>query len=411
LSPHQLLLSFRRPEIRDSSRAFQLKHQLAFDWPWEWGPCPWGPPQILSYHHRDATQTGLSGTLSAIPTTSSPSVLGSIFKLALPIHSFSELLEGHRWQQADPQRRSFLPMSEGGRWRWYRLLMKNRSPIQFLREGAGSAPDQPTLLEWLRLSELQPSSQNFDQSSSPGRPLQFAAVLGAPVEHSRTPAVHFEFFKSRGAPVFAIQVSREDWQEGALNALREFGLRWAAITSPLKDLAFQKLQSPSPFVRDLGAVNTLAWNNSLSQWVGTNTDSAGLAQALACHIPNYRNLHFAIWGGGGTLEIAKQVLPQTSTSYSSRTGQARTPNTFLESPDVILWSVGRKNFDLNPRFPPSEWKPKFILDMNYTEDSPGLEYALKTKIHYFNGLEMFKGQAFSQQEFWKALDPHEQYDE
>lgn len=53
--------------------------------------------------------------------------------------------------------------------------------------------------------------------------------------------------------------------------------------------------------------------------------------------------------------------------------------------------------------PPKHWKPSRIIDINYTEDSPGLEYALKVQAQYTAGMGFFKEQAKKQREIFKQL--------
>jgi shikimate 5-dehydrogenase len=50
--------------------------------------------------------------------------------------------------------------------------------------------------------------------------------------------------------------------------------------------------------------------------------------------------------------------------------------------------------------PPKQWKPSILVDLNYTEDSPGREYALQVGAEYVSGLRMFQVQAEKQREFW-----------
>jgi len=53
--------------------------------------------------------------------------------------------------------------------------------------------------------------------------------------------------------------------------------------------------------------------------------------------------------------------------------------------------------------PPKHWKPIRVIDINYTEASPGLEYALQVQAQYTNGMNLFKEQAKKQREIFKQL--------
>ena len=54
-------------------------------------------------------------------------------------------------------------------------------------------------------------------------------------------------------------------------------------------------------------------------------------------------------------------------------------------------------------FPPAPWKPQLVLDLNYTEDSPGREYALLVGADYISGKLMFEYQAKKQQKFFSKI--------
>ncbi len=325
-------------------------------------------------------------------------------KFAPPIRSFSELREGHGWlkgesvtsKMSESILRVFLPRSEGGRWAWYRLLMKPELRINFWRESDGSSLDQPNLLDWLR------HRVEFSKG--------FAAILGQPVLHSLTPAEQGEFFAEQGMNVMRIDLSPQEWTEdGAMDFLRQLGLRAAAVTSPLKGLAFQLAES-TQIAQELEAVNTLVWKDG--RWLGHNTDERGLI-ALKETLKGEQEDGGAVvvWGGGGTLKVLQRVFPQAQL-YSARSGQPRElkspagPTSPVGSggdvgPELVVWAVGRK--PLGWQWPDSKWAPKIVVDLNYGADSPGLEYAKQVGAQYISGRVMFLAQAAGQREFWKEI--------
>jgi len=262
--------------------------------------------------------------------------------------------------------------------------------LHFLREDSGSAPDQPTISEWLQ---------------NPGIPAHFGAVLGKPVFHSRSPERHSPHF-------YAFEVSSEDWSE-AVAFLRKLGLAYAAVTSPLKEVAFEWAQaqgSVSTEALTLRSVNTLEWRRTVDHAESIfahNTDLVGFRKVLQeKHVSGEPTA--VLWGGGGTAAMVRQCLPQV-VEYSARSGQwregsARTPSTLFAStgPDVLVWAVGRSTF--SGVFPPENWRPRLILDLNYAEDSPGLEYAQLRGLEaaYVSGLGLFEAQAQAQRHWWSS---------
>lgn len=377
----RVLLSFRSPASIPLSLKLVEDYGLnCVDWALELGaPVRDLKPQILSVHTLKGQETDLAAALDSL-VREYPEV--PILKVALMTQNFDELKVGHCWSQKSPLRRVFLPISESGRWNWYRLLMKTSAPLNFLREGGGSAPDQPTLFDWMRVGAgTQP----------------FAAVMGHPVKHSRTPGQHFEFFRSQGLNTYAIDILPEEFTERTLTFLKSLGLKFAAVTAPLKNLVVAHCSKLSPDAEDLGSVNTLAFVGD--QCVGHNTDLAGFRESVlksGVHASEPAGL----WGGLGTLPVMKKVLPR-AVAFSARSGKPRDPSEIaFEPPKVIVWAIGRAQMG-DSKYPVANWKPELVLDLNYADDSPGREYAMRVGAKYVSGLEMFQKQAEEQQEFWR----------
>lgn len=296
-------------------------------------------------------------------------------KLSPEVNNWAELKYAHEWWSEDPQNRSFLPRSKDGRWLWYRLLMSRKMKMQFLREGEGSALDQPTLAQWL-------SWQTGFTT--------FAAILGDPVKHSWTPVTHEEYFATKQAGVLSIALKQEEWCEDVVQFLTQLGLTWAAVTSPLKAKAFALCSHRTERAEMLRSVNTLQLQDG--HWWGDNTDIFG-AQEL---IKEYEE-PVAVWGGGGTLPVLKTLLPQAQ-FFSARSGELREPGSLGDwQPQTLVWGVGTKN---NYNLPPSAWRPELVIDLNYMENSPGREYALRIGAKYLSGAQMFFAQAEGQRIFW-----------
>lgn len=113
----------------------------------------------------------------------------------------------------------------------------------------------------------------------PGALLSRAAVLGSPVAHSLSPALHQAAYAALGL---------EDWtydrfevDEGGLAPFVE-GLdeswRGLSLTMPLKVAAFAVADEVSGLAREAGAINTLV--RTESGWAGDNTDVHGIVAAL-----------------------------------------------------------------------------------------------------------------------------------
>lgn len=357
LPAEKILFSHRRAGA-------EAPQKIKRDWALELGS-PTAKCEIVSLHDRQGE------TLKEVfRTLEGAAPHAKILKLAIDIRDFAELREGHEWWMKDPAKRAFLPRSKDGRWRWYRSLFGPRMPLHFIREERGSALDQPLLWQTTLQTPLSES---------------FAAVLGQPIEHSRTPLEQRNFFARQHMPIVAIEVNEDEFAQ-ALPVLRKLGLTHAAVTSPLKKMAYNASTERTQECRALESANTLWMTDKIS---AHNTDVAALF-ALRNEWPSdYQSVW--LWGGGGVKSSVKAVWPEVQEI------RAREGTTREDSPDVLIWAVGRGR---DHRKPPKSLKPKLVLDLNYGDDSPGLEWAVENNLPYQSGLKMFKLQAAFQREFW-----------
>lgn len=374
------LITFRKKQDLPALLALRDRFpapSTLYDWPVELGPAPTAAIEIISSHEF------LVGEKLAAFLLRLEGQGGTKHLKASPlIKDFAELKQLWQWQRQDPENRSALPRSPNGRWAWIRRLQKGAQLISFWKDSAGSAPDQPSLYQWL---------------SSPNRPLQFAAVIGDPTLHSRTPVEQGAFFRSWGWPVLEIQIESAE-VDLAFGFLRELGLRAAAVTAPLKKFACGRCSAVDKGVDKFGSVNTL-WIDGESV-AGTNTDLGGF-QALVHEAQKQLRRPLAqakivVWGGGGTLPIIRTVLPHAS-AYALRTGAPRGGQESLPSPEVLVWAAG-------PRDPaPQTVRPtQMVVDLNYREDSEARAFAVSCGVPYLSGEIMFREQARLQREFFAS---------
>ena len=379
------LLSFRKAE--DSFFLAENLSSVYWDWPVEKGPPPI-PPPILSLHERRKEKFDLLCRQLL-------KYKACHFKLAVPVNNFEELIQGHLWFLKDPERRSFLPVSKKGKtglWRWYRQIFGPQMKLHFIRDSQEGISDQPFLYEHLMTLYGRKGCQ-----------LLFAAVLGDPVVHSASPSFHRTFFDRQKVIFTKIIMSEADFTKENLCILQKMGLVFVSVTSPLKKKAFQICDTVDSYAQSVRSVNTLVSKDK--KWFGSNTDGYGLRALLIKAGVNQSNLkntqkHVAVWGGGGTGKMLEKELPFAK-FYSARTGKVRVRKNKDSRKEVhtVVWAVGRARMP-HCVFPPLFWKPRLVLDLNYTEDSPGLEYALLVGADYVSGRMMFEYQAKKQQDFF-----------
>ena len=103
-----------------------------------------------------------------------------------------------------------------------------------------------------------------------------AAVVGSPIQHSLSPALHRAAYRALGLSNW--RYGSHDAQESALRGfVSGLGAEWAglSLTMPLKGAAFEVADEVSGLARDSGDSSTLV---SLPDggWVGPNTTGHGV---------------------------------------------------------------------------------------------------------------------------------------
>ncbi|MCK6598894.1 MAG: hypothetical protein L6Q37_11055 [Bdellovibrionaceae bacterium] len=417
LSPQHLILSFR--DIKQAKKSFEVfdhirlqcssfsKNHIFIDWAIELGPPDLTSslkPNTISLHEFLPGE-GLDLFLKRLENYThnfSAALSRPHLKASPVISTWKELIMLWEWQRKDPLNRSILPRSPNGQWSWFRQLMSLKQKINFWKVSQGSAFDQPTL---------------YQTQALPQKISTWAALLGKPVAHSKTPIEQQSFFHFYKMPIFAIELSEEDFSL-AIPFLFQLGLRAAAVTSPLKLKAFQlvtenhhelmrqttteNVPALNPEALEFKSINTLILTTNSEkpngfEVIGTNTDVDGFAKSVE-FIEEKNSIRIAIWGGGGTLPIIKKILPH-SIEFSVRSGKERDSKEILKNPEILIWAAAP---DAEP---PSDFikDPTLVIDLNYKESSLARAYAKSIKAKYISGNLMFKEQAKKQREFWLPL--------
>jgi len=107
---------------------------------------------------------------------------------------------------------------------------------------------------------------------------RLCALIGNPVEHSLSPAIHNAAFQHLGLN-FAYVAFKVDDVEGALRGIRALtGIRGVSVTIPHKVAVLPYLDDIAPTARNIGAVNTIVSEGGTL--TGYNTDATGALAAL-----------------------------------------------------------------------------------------------------------------------------------
>lgn len=105
-----------------------------------------------------------------------------------------------------------------------------------------------------------------------------AAVLGSPIAHSLSPALHRAAYRSLGLDWEYEAIEVDEHGIGAF--LEQLDGTWAglSLTMPLKELVIRHLDVVDVIAQDVRSVNTVLPDPS--GWRGANTDIAGMVRAL-----------------------------------------------------------------------------------------------------------------------------------
>ena len=138
---------------------------------------------------------------------------------------------------------------------------------------------------------------------------QLTALLGSPVAHSISPAMHNEAFKQLGLDYVyrAFDVNEEELAE-AVDQLKNIGIRGFNLTMPNKNKIVELLDHLSPAAKLIGAVNTVVNDGGIL--TGYNTDGIGFIQSLRDIDFDITDKEITILGNGGaaTAIIAQAAL-------------------------------------------------------------------------------------------------------
>lgn len=136
------------------------------------------------------------------------------------------------------------------------------------------------------------------------------AVVGNPVEHSKSPLIHGEFARQTGQDMrYEKRLAPRDGFVAAVEAFRRQGGKGMNVTVPFKIEAFRYASRLTERAEYAGAVNTLKFDGDAV--LGDNTDGAGLVHDLesnlGCSIAGSRVL---LLGAGGAARGAIPALAE-----------------------------------------------------------------------------------------------------
>lgn len=142
---------------------------------------------------------------------------------------------------------------------------------------------------------------------------RLAGVVGWPVGHSLSPALHGHWFGRHGvAGAYVPLPVRPDDLELAFRALPRLGFSGWNVTVPHKEAAFALVDERDAAAERMGAVNTvLVRPGDGGRLLGLNTDGLGFLASLRAAVPGWRPEAapaVLVGAGGGARAVAAALL-------------------------------------------------------------------------------------------------------
>lgn len=156
---------------------------------------------------------------------------------------------------------------------------------------------------------------------------QLFGIIGNPVEHSLSPAMHNAAFAHLGLNGVYIPMRPTDLGDG-FRGLKSLGFVGVSVTVPFKVAVMDYIDEIDPVARKIGAVNTLLFRrdqDGQNRCLGYNTDWLGSNQALAEALDLATGTVLIIGAGGaaravgfGLIEAGARVLVTNRTESKGR---------------------------------------------------------------------------------------------
>jgi shikimate dehydrogenase len=258
---------------------------------------------------------------------------------------------------------------------------------------------------------------------------QFCGVLGNPVEHSLSPAIHNAAFQAVGVNCVYL-AWKVDAIADAIRGLRALcNFRGASVTIPHKVSALACLDHVEPTAQRIGAINTIVADKGIL--TGYNTDATGALRALHDARVELQGRHVVILGSGGAARaiafalagesrlekltllgidgreraaLAKDVRSACAVAVDEKPLDEQTLGHTLPRAQVLIHCTP---IGMSPKTDASCVPPSLlhaglaVMDIVYNpRETKLLKDAMRAGCTAVPGLEMFLHQAVAQFELW-----------
>jgi 3-dehydroquinate dehydratase/shikimate dehydrogenase len=355
---------------------------------------------IVSSHDFEGVPTDLEARVAAMRATGA-----EVVKVAVTARTLSACLPLLALARRDPRPLALMAMGASG---VATRILASRFGSCWVYAGDAIAPGQippRRMLGEFGFRRIGPSTRVY-------------GVIGRPVAHSVSPAMHNAAFQATGLDAVYLPLEAESVDD-FMQFARAVGVAGASVTAPFKVEAFERADECDSVSRRIGAVNTLKREDD--RWVGCNTDVEGFLAPLATVMP-LAGARATVLGAGGAARSVVAALASSCASVTvsaRRRGQAAALSDATGSalgdwpPPIGTWDllvnatpVGTHPHVDDMPIPETALAGGLVYDLVYNPPRTALLGAAERRgCRTIGGLDMLVAQARAQFAWWTGTTP------
>jgi 3-dehydroquinate dehydratase/shikimate dehydrogenase len=244
-------------------------------------------------------------------------------------------------------------------------------------------------------------------------------LVGSPIGHSVSPAMHNAAFKSARIDAVYLPLPAVD-ADDFIRFARAIGLKGASITIPFKVTLFDRVDEGDAVARRIGAINTIRVSDG--RWLGGNTDASGFLAPLKDRGVALDGARVSILGAGGAARAVAIALASSGATISvhARTRSRAEEVAMMVSGRVGAWPAERGSWDVLINCTSVGMRPnldespvatealtgRLVYDLVYNPPTTRLlREAIQAGLQTIGGLDMLVAQAHEQFHWWTDSRP------
>lgn len=264
-----------------------------------------------------------------------------------------------------------------------------------------------------------PTLVNEYRFRSIGAATELYGVIGQPVSHSVSPAMHNAAFGASRRDAVYVPLPATDVAD-AVAFVNGFRMKGASITIPYKVALVERMDDIDETARRIGAVNTLRIDHG--RWLGMNSDALGFLQPLVDRALDLRRLRASVLGAGGSARAVVSGLVRSGAMVTVHARRRAAAEALAGAWSVAAgpWPPDPGSWDLlvnctpmglhpaveNSPVPLDRLTGRLVYDLVYNPvETRLLREASHAGCEVIGGLDMLVAQAQEQSQWWTGARP------